>query len=85
MRGIFSELLLYLLFQNEEDLFHDDFEKCLCFYLKMFYILSSIRKQVIPHIDYVVEAREKAEEFLSSIGDIMDSNKEKRDNEVDCH
>ena len=78
----FSKLLLYLPFQNEEDLYDDDFEKCLSLYLEKFELLSSIKKQVMPHLDHVVEAREKAEEFLSEIGDVMDSNRERDDDEA---
>ena len=82
MSGISPSFLLYLPFQNEEDLYDDDFEKCLSLYLEKFELLSSIKKQVMPHLDHVVEAQEKAEEYLSEIGDVMDSNRERDDDEA---
>ena len=70
----FAELLLYLPLQNEDDPFHDNFEKC----LGLFDLLCSIKKQVMLHLDYVFEARERAEEFLSEIGDVWIARKKKR-------
>ena len=67
----FAELLLYLPLQNEDDPFHDNFG--------LFDLLCSIKKQVMLHLDYVFEARERAEEFISEIGNVMDSKKEKED------
>ena len=79
----YSELLLYLPFNDENELHPNDLEKCLGLYLDKIDSVTKIKKQVMPYLDGVIEAREKAEEFISSIGDELDSNKEKENDEAD--
>ena len=77
----YSEMQLYLPHQNEEELFPDDFEKCLKKYLENEEKIQYVKKKVMPHFEQVVELREKAEEFLSNIGDELDANKEQQEEE----
>ena len=77
----FSELLLYLPFKKEEELFPDNLESCIALYVSKYDIISRTREQVMPYLKTVSEARERAEEFLSNIGDEMDPTKEQLEEE----
>ena len=79
----YSELLLYLPFHDEEELYPNDFNKCLGLYVEKFEKFSDIKSHVMPHLDMVIEAREKAEEFISTIGEDLDSNKEQENEEAE--
>ena len=70
-------------FNDEDELHSNDLEKYLGLYLDKIDTVTRIKKQVMPHLDGVIEAREKAEEFISNIGDELDSNKEKENDEAD--
>ena len=69
----FAETMLYLPFTDEDELFPDDFEKCLQLYVSNEEKINTIREQVMPYLKPVTEAREKAEEFLSNIGETIDA------------
>ena len=73
---------LYLPHRNEEELFPDDRDKCKAKYVANKEEIENIKQQVMPHFQKVVDAREKAEEFLSNIGDELDPNKEQ--DEAEC-
>ena len=75
----FSEMLLYLPFTNENDLFPEDLESCMDLYLKNEEKISKIRSQVMPYLRAVEEARENAETYLSNVGDELDPTKEQMD------
>ena len=69
----FSEMMLYLPFTDEDELFPDDFEMCLQLYIANEDKINIIREQVMPYLKPVTEAREKAEEFISNlIGEELD-------------
>ena len=78
----FSEMQLYLPHRNEEELFPDDMDKCIQKYHNNVEKIEDVKQQVMPHFQKVVDAREKAEEFLSNIGDELDPNKEQE--EAEC-
>ena len=68
----FSEMMLYLPFTDEDELFPDDFEMCLQLYIANEDKINIIREQVMPYLKPVTEAREKAEEYISNIGGELD-------------
>ena len=80
----FSEMQLFLPHKKEEDLFPDDFDKCKELYFKNEEKILDVKQQVMPHFKMVTESREKAEEFMSNIGDELDPNKEQEDEECDA-
>ena len=61
----YSEMQLYLHHRNEEELFPEDSKKCHQKYLENIELIIDAKEQVMPHYEKVVEAREKAEEFIS--------------------
>ena len=69
----YAEMMLYLPFNDKEELFPEDFEKCIQLYIENEENINRIREQVMPYLRPVTEAREKAEEFLSNIGDTIDA------------
>ena len=75
----YSEMLLYLPFQVEECLYPDDFEKCRALYLTNLDKINTVKHQVMPYLTIVTEARERAEEFISNIGDDIDATKEQQE------
>ena len=77
----FSEMLLYLPFSNEEELFPENFDKCKALYDSKLDQINNIRGHVMPYLKSVIEARDRAHEFLSNIGDQLDPNKEQIDEE----
>ena len=77
----FSEMLLYLPFTNEEELHPENFDKCRALYDSKLNLINNIRENVMPYLKSVVEARAKAHEFLSNIGDEIDPNKEQEEEE----
>ena len=78
----YSEMLLYFPFSTEEELFPDDFEMCRDLYYSNLDKISNIQQNVMPYIKSVTEARERAEEFISNIGDDVDPTKEQEEEEA---
>ena len=74
-------MILYLPFTNEEGLFPENSEKCSALYNSKLDQINHVRKHVMPYLKSVAEARERAEEFLSNIGDELGPNKEQEEEE----
>ena len=72
----FSEMQKYYPFQKEEELFPDNLEKCHNLYEEKIDTIQYLKSKVMPHIDNVIEGRERAEQFISDIGDELDANNE---------
>ena len=62
----------------------EDHKKCEQHYLDNQNLILDIKEQVMPHYEKVIEAREKAEDFISNIGDELDPNKEQEDEECEA-
>ena len=78
----YSEMLLYFPFTSEEELFPDDYEMCRDLYYSNIDKITNIQQNVMPYIKTVTEARERAEEFISNIGDEMDPTNEQDEEEA---
>ena len=75
----FTEMQKYLPFVDEEELFPGDIAKCKNLYESKLNEINFLKSQILPHLESVTTGREKAEQFASDIGDILDANKELED------
>ena len=80
----YSQMQLYYPHRNDEELYPDDYNKCKQKYLDFEHEIQDVRSKIMPHYEKVIEMREKAEEFLSNIGDEMDPNKEQENAECEA-
>ena len=78
----YSEMLLYFPFTSEDELFPDDYEMCRDLYYSNIDKILIIQQYVMPYIKSVTEARERAEEIISNIGDEIDPTKEQEEEEA---
>ena len=68
----FSQLQMYTPFMTENELFPDNFEKCIQLYNNKLDIIKEVKKKVLPHLETVTEGRERAELFKADVGTDMD-------------
>ena len=80
----FSQMQLFLPHEKEDDLYPDDSELCEKLYLENQEYIQAVKHHVMPHFEKVVESRERAEEFISNIGDVLDANKEQEEEECEA-
>ena len=75
----FTEMQKYLPFVDEEELYPGDIDKCKNLYESKLDEIGFLKNIIFPHLESVTEGREKAEQLVSDIGDILDANKELED------
>ena len=68
----FTEMQRYTSFLSDEELFPDNFKKCLQLYTKKCEEIKYLKSTVLPHLESVTDGRERADEFLAEVGVEMD-------------